>query len=377
MNTKVWIETKDNVLRLRWRYEGKRHCLSLGVQDTPTGRAYANQKISQIQMDILAGYFDPTLLKYKPRKLGANPTEIPAVELFRKWANHHSQERQLVPASQSRLTAIASKLEQFIGDKAAHKVTDSVARDVVARWSETTSTKTLKAYLYYLQSCWDWAKGKYHLAETNPWSESLTRSRTRSNNQPSKRDKPFTLAELQAIIAAFKTHPQYKHYADFVIFLAQTGCRPGEAAGLRWKHLGADFSTVWIGESISRGNHRSTTKTGKSRTVSLTDTARLMLIARHDRLSPQPDDLVFPSPKGIPIDDHNFCRRAWKTILASCQIEYRTPYNIRHSAISHALESGVNPIALSEQTGHSTRVMLSTYAHAIGRECLFLDMGSS
>jgi integrase len=99
-----------------------------------------------------------------------------------------------------------------------------------------------------------------------------------------------------------------------------------------------------------------------------------MLTERRDRLNPQPDDLVFPAPKGGAIDDRNFCNRAWKKILTSCHIEYRKPYNLRHSAISHALANGANPIALAEQTGHDKRVLLSTYAHAIDRECLFIDL---
>jgi integrase len=86
--------------------------------------------------------------------------------------------------------------------------------------------------------------------------------------------------------------------------------------------------------------------------------------------------LVFPSPKGLPINDHTFRRRAWKTILESCHIEYRSPYNLRHTAISHALHNGANYIALAEQTGHDKRMMLSTYAHAIGSECLFVDIGA-
>jgi integrase len=102
-----------------------------------------------------------------------------------------------------------------------------------------------------------------------------------------------------------------------------------------------------------------------------------MLMARFGRLAPQPDDLVFPSPKGLAIDDHNFNRRAWKTVLESCHVEYRRPYNLRHSAISHALHNGANPIALAEQTGHDKRVMLSTYAHAIGTDCLFVDISYS
>jgi integrase len=102
-----------------------------------------------------------------------------------------------------------------------------------------------------------------------------------------------------------------------------------------------------------------------------------MLIDRFERVKPQPTDLVFPSPKGLAIDDHRFSERAWKTVLLGCQIEYRKIYVLRHSAISHALACGANPTALAEQTGHDKRVLLFTYAHAIDRECLFVDLGNS
>jgi len=54
-------------------------------------------------------------------------------------------------------------------------------------------------------------------------------------------------------------------------------------------------------------------------------------------------------------------------------IEYRKPYCTRHSAISHALASGANYIALAEQTGHSPRVLHDTYAHAINQNSLFVE----
>jgi integrase len=336
----------------------------------------AKMIMAQIEKDIAYGNFDTTLLRYKPRKLGNNPTAITAVELFEKYIPYYQQERGLSHGSGLKLEAIASKLNRLLGDKPAEKVTESVAKDVVARWSESASSKTVKSYLYYLKACWDWAKGKYHVTETNPWAECLDRARSRGNSRQSRQQKPFTIAELQAIIAAFKAHPQYCHYTDFVFFLLSMGCRMGESAGLRWKHLGADYSTAWIGESISRGHQNNKgTKTGKSRTITLPPSVRSMLVDRFERLKPSADDLVFPSPKGLPINDHTFRRRAWKTILASCQIEYRSPYNLRHSTASHLIDNGANPIAVAELLGHSKRVLLDTYAHAIGQECIFVDIG--
>jgi integrase len=371
--SKVWIDAKGDSLRLRWNYEGKRKQISLGVKDNPTGRAFANQKKAQVELDLVSGNYDISLLKYKPRKLGANPTEITAVELFRKYAEHRVKDRELSHSSAVRLRSIASKLCQLLREKSAERITESVARDAVALMAETLAGRTVKTYLFELRACWEWAKGKYHVADVNPWSECIDRVKV----QPSKRVKPFAVAELQVIISAFASSTHYAHYTDFVIFLSHTACRPGEAVGLRWRHLESDFSVACIEESISRGHqNKKGTKTGKSRAVELLPSVRSMLADRHQKLNPQPDNLVFPAPKGGSIDDHNFCNRAWKAILAKCRVEYRSPYNIRHTAISHALAQGANPIALAEQTGHDNRVLLSTYAHAIDHDCLFVDFGA-
>jgi integrase len=90
------------------------------------------------------------------------------------------------------------------------------------------------------------------------------------------------------VLSAFKVHPRYHHYADFVSFLANTGCRFGEAAGLKWKHLGADYLTTWIGESCRRGVTRST-KTGKARTILLSPSVQRMLAARFEAMQPNLD----------------------------------------------------------------------------------------
>jgi integrase len=381
MSTKVWTDKKGTALRLRWNFDGRRYQLSLGVKDDTVGNAYAQMIAGKIKRDIECENFDKTLDRYqnsqkrRPRGQVTRYARLTAVELFEQYIVHYQSEKDVSHGSVLRLQAIASKLTQFLIDKPADKVTDTIARDVVVRWSETTSTQILKAYLYYLKACWDWAEGKYQVTSPNPWIDSLDRARTRGRNTPQqKQKKPFSIPELQAIITAFKVHPQYSHYTEFVIFLAHSACRFGEVAGLRWENLGAEFSTAWIGESISRGHQsRKGTKTGKTRTIQLSPTVRSMLVGRFERLNPKPNDLVFLSPKGLAIDDHRFRARAWKTVLESCHIEYRSPYNLRHSAISHALHRGVNPIALAEQTGHDKRVLLSTYAHAIEQKCLFVE----
>ncbi len=219
-----------------------------------------------------------------------------------------------------------------------------------------------------MQSCWEWAKGKYQIAESNPWSSHIQRIKP----SETKRVKPFTSSEIQLILNAFQGDRYYSHYYPLVSFLFGTGCRFGEAVGLRWRNVADDFSHIIFCETISRGHHRNTTKTGKSRTVVISPNISAML-KLHSETPHKPDDLVFSSPKGNPLDDHNFNRRAWKTIISKIGIEYRKPYATRHSAISHALANGANYIDVAEASGHNPKVMFKNYARSINQQSIFVE----
>lgn len=365
---KVTIENHDGRLRLRWKHNGHLYIMAVGVTDNPTGRALAKQKAGQIEIDVSAGYFDPTLLKYKPQLIGKSATHIGTCELFDKFIQHKRRNGGVSPRSiETRYKPLARYLERSL-DIPAYQVTAIKASNFAAILTDSLSPGTVKAHLWLLQSCWEWARGSYCLVEDNPWKGLAAGIK----NQPRQKVKPFTMAEIRAIIQGFKLSRYYHRYADLVMFLFGSGCRFGEAAALRWKHVASDFETLWIGESYSRG-YRKSTKTGKCRTIVLSLSVSKMLHDRFNLTQPKPDDLVFPSQRGIEICDRNFRNRAWKTVLAECRIEYRKPYTTRHSAISHALEHGANPIDLAEQAGHDKKVLLSTYAHVIQKDSVFVE----
>jgi integrase len=362
----VWIENHQGRLRLVWNHQGKRQTLAVGMDDNPTGRAIAQKKAHEIQLDLMTGHYDSTKLKYRPRLLGRNPTEISAPELFAKWTAYIYTEKELAPRSvETRYKPLESSLKQHL-DFPASKVTESKARDFAAICAESLSPGTAKARLWLLQSCWEWAQDKYHVEAQNPWRGLAAKVK----NRPSKAMKPFTETELRAILAGFKSDRYYSFYYPVVKFLIQSAVRPGEAFGLRWGSVSRDFSSVSIRESVSRGYRRSGTKTGKSRTVFLTSA-----IAEMMKTMPRgkADDLVFPSPKGKEIHDSLFSKRAWRAVLNAAGIEHRPVYCIRHSSISHAIAAGANPVELCEQTGHSKATMLSVYAHAINARSLFVE----
>jgi integrase len=154
---------------------------------------------------------------------------------------------------------------------------------------------TAKEHLSLLKAAFDYGI-KQELIEVNPWADVVKRFKL----SPKQKPKPFTIDEIQKILQAFKNSRYYSYYTDYVEFLFGTGCRTAEAIGLCWKHVNDDCSTLWIGESLSRGK-RKATKNNKARTITLTPHLQQILLARRTQKS-QPDELVFTSKTGSAID---------------------------------------------------------------------------
>lgn len=363
---KVQVNTDRGMLRLRWSYINKRYSLNLGLEDTRSNRTCANHIASKIAADMRCGSFDITRNKYRPKTIGNSG--LSSSELFNKFTTHKYKDIGVSDRSiETRYKPLSKALQKWL-DFPSHEVDQHQARNFFSIQLEHVSAKTTKERIGLLRSCWEWAQEQKLITKENPWI-GLGRAIKPLQGQGVK---SFTHCEIQTILAAFRNHPKYCHYADFVTFLFGVGCRFGEAAGLQWQHLESEYKTVWIGESISRGYRRST-KTGKPRTVVLSPNIQAMLRRRYQDVLPKPSDLVFPSPKGLPICDRNFRNRAWKSVLKECEIEYRKPYSTRHTAINHALENGANPLFVAEQSGHDLKVLLKNYRHAINSKSIFVE----
>ncbi len=350
-------------LRLRFSHAGRRFSFGLGLPDTPVNRAAAEQKAKQIELDILSGNFDPSLVKYKPEPLMPAQNErnrttqaVTCGYLFDLFIQHKS--KTLDPRTLEKYRTIQSLLEKHFKETRADFIGNTAAEGFVKYLSTRNSSQTIRDRLTILSAGWQWGI-KQGYVELDVWS--IVRAQVKV--APKQKPQPFTRQEIQAILVAFKLHPKYKHYLDFVRFLLGTGVRIAEAIGLRWKHIAKDYSSVWIGESVSRGVRKST-KTNKDRTVPLNDALKSMLQARKPP-SARGDDLVFPSPKGLPINDRLFSRRAWHKILEKANVEYRRPYTCRHTFISHCLESGMNPVVVAQITGHDVQTLYENYAGVV------------
>jgi integrase len=315
----------------------------------------AQQLANKIELDIVSGHFDKTLVAYSNKITKASSLTV--VGVFEAYITYKAKLVQDKTLYNYKGTLKA--LEQYFGTRQSSQLVKDDVEEFVT-WYRTTNLEPQiqRERLVRITSAWDWAIAE-KLVEANPWQGAAKLIKVPPKPQP----KPFTQTEVAAILKAFGQNQYYSYYAPYVEFLVSTGCRPSEAIGLQWKHIADDLSSVWIGSTLTRGERKGT-KTGRERTLVLTH--RLQGLLRSiKRANAKPDDLVFKTPNGNPIRDQDFCRRAWKTILAELGIPYRKPYYLRATFVSHALEVGVSPVTIAAMTGHSVQVLYEHYAASI------------
>jgi integrase len=369
----LWVRGKK--LWLRWRHEGRRCHLSLGIDDTPHNRFRAQQVATQIQTDIAYGQFDPENLdKYKPT-LGTVAAEnctqtvkLTTVSLFEEFIEHRRSEGTSGQAIASRYKPMLANLKRFEVDIE----NEDLARKFIDILRSRQSPRIANQNLTLLKSFADWAVESGQM-EANPF----VKIRALKVDKSQSRDKPFTQNEIARFLTTIKTDRYFHCYHDLCMILFYLGLRPSEAIGLRWKHVDFDRKQVTICESLSRspeGNtagyarQRKGIKTADGqRILDLTDKLHGMLLGRKP-VDADPERFVFPSPRGGAIDDHNFSQRIWRGICEKAKIDYRPPYCARHSLLSHLIESGATLPQTAYVAGHrDTRMVAETYGHMINR----------
>ena len=351
----IQIGTDRGWLRLRWTYQDKRYALTLGLPDGKANRIAAVQRASQIELDIISGHFDPSLIKYRSEwqkktkyveqkvDLGAAIAQFVSYKCdrvdLRTKERYHLLERQVLDFFGKNHSLEISQLES-----------DRYAKHLFANHAHRTAAEKVAL----IRTFFDWAI-KQNLVSINPFIDLPIPRRP-----PQTQAKPFSQAEVQAILAAFGQSDIYSHYYPFVAVLFGTGIRLGEAVGLEWSKVSSDRNQMEISQSYANGRMKPT-KTNRNRTFNLSNNVTQILTSL-DPNGEKTTGFVFQSAKEQAIDLHNFRNRAWSKIMAETKIEYRKPYSTRSTFISHALASGMHPLMVAQITGHDPQTMFSHYA---------------
>lgn len=349
----VGIETDKGRLRLRLPrslYGGKQKYIALSLIDNEQNRRVAEIKQRQAELDILADHFDHTWQKYRViNHLNLITPDVSFYDLWERFCQY--KEPRLAKATRSKYASATALLKAY-GKGISSE--DDVLLYVGFERRRGNKERTIKDRLSLLKACGNWGV-KRKLIQSNPFDEALALVTA----EPLEEPDPFHKEEVRAILAGFESDHYYKPYVGFVKFLFFTGARISEVIGLRWGRVKEDFSVITFMESLTRGDRRST-KTGEVRLFPCS--GKIVELLRE--IKPEGcgrDDLVFPSPEGLAIDDHNFSQRAWKKVLEKAGVRHRVPYNCRHTFISHCVSQKMDLKKIATLAGNSPEVILERY----------------
>jgi integrase len=133
---------------------------------------------------------------------------------------------------------------------------------------------------------------------------------------------------------------------DYVVLSLDTGMRMGEALALRWGQVDGDKVTLW-GDG---------TKSGKNRSVPLTERAKAVLNMRRWQSSTQ----VFPNLTQRTVT-HYWNR--FRGVEGLTDDPYFVPHILRHEFCSRLADRGVNAAVIQQLAGHASLTTTQRYIH--------------
>lgn len=170
------------------------------------------------------------------------------------------------------------------------------------------------------------------------------------------RVRRFTPDEESKTLAFF-THIGHQDMHDYTVLSLDTGMRQGEILSLHFADVMDGRVTVWgVGAAGQR------TKSGKSRTVPLTERAQAVLERRRADIE---GIAVFP---GL---TKNSIAHYWGRLSDTMNLEHDkqfVPHILRHEFCSRLASNGENASVIQKLAGHATLLVTQRYIHLFGDE---------
>jgi integrase len=377
--------------RVSQQFYGKRQkYVGLGRHDSNENRKWANEIIRQIQEDIdyqNGVNFDPSLNKYL--ELKSNVISLPSSltiptlkELWQEYVDWKVDTKQISTATligryeQNFGYLLANYLDKPLSDELARTIID----DLCARRTNSDSIGKLFSALSSMsqRAINNSVLKKDYFAEIKKFYKPQKKSK---QFQEEEDYRAYTIEERDLIINSFySTEKQsFRQLAELIEFLFLTGCRPGEAFALQWKHIELDKGWIRFEDAYSSVSKEiKSTKTNVVRIFRLKKKSRLTALLERLKTANKEvsnADLVFTKLNGkrVSLDtlagvwDKKYSEgRVYNGIVTalaengkiSC---YLKPYSTRHTFISIQAKNGTDLALIADVCGTSVDKIMKHY----------------
>lgn len=353
------INVRQNKLVLDFRYKGQRCREQTKLVDNPANRKRLKNILERIEAEILlntfnyADYFPnsnkaATIAELEIKKAPSTPECQSFQDFYLIWW----RENEVRWRKSTKLT-LQARFDKYLLPAFGHTPLNTITRPEILSFRAdlcsydgkkgTMTNATVNKIMQSLRQVLD--EGALRFSYTSPFVgiKSLKKARTDVH--------PFTIDEVNLILDAVRE--DFHSYYTVRFF---TGMRTNEIDGLQWKYVDFDKKQIIIREGIVRGEMTDLKTDRSAREIDMTTLVYDALKEQQKRTKGM--RYVFCSPEGCTLSHSNVTKRIWTPLLKMLGLEYRRPYETRHTAATLWLASGEAPEYIARQMGHSTTEML-------------------
>lgn len=354
-----WARRRKGGWQACWREDGKQRTGPHLFASKTDAKYWLNDNLEHGKAIVEADVSDTTFAEHLDRYLRVHAATVQraTIRTLQERLGVVRGERRKSRATRSYKTAV----EKF-GDVKLVELERMSAE--VAEWQATLPPAYRYALVRSLRQVLE-AAVRWNLIGTNPAKHAGP------NPQPPREEVAFfdSLADVDRLAVELGHAGEVKHrttvaYGPIAIFGVETGLRPSEWIALERRDVDRKNKVVRVRRSVVDGKVKEHGKTERSRRdVPLTARALVAL----DELPARLDiALIFPSRSGGHIDLNNWRRREWRPALEAAGLDVAlSPYAMRHTYASFALDAGVSIFELARLMGTSVKVIDSTYGHLV------------
>lgn len=321
-------------------------------KDFPTRQA-AEQFEKEMRINVRRGdYSDPQSGKTK------------VSDVYNEWLKNSLHLKPKTKASY--LSLWKTMVEPTWGKRKINSITRSEVKTWITQSTSSTGRKVsasrMRQSYALLKLILDQAVDM-NLISRNPASSGTKGSMKKilPKDLTTKKSKVLEMTELISL------SEEMKEYKLLVLMAGMLGLRWAELIALTPRDFDFKKNQISVNKSLTEVNGKFefvTPKSGKNRNLPIPTVLSKEL--RTLVLSTELDSIIFKSPKGKMIRHSNFMRRYFEPALSKLNLEDMTFHDLRHTAISQAIASGADVLAVSKIAGHSNpAITLKVYTHEL------------
>jgi integrase len=288
-------------------------------------------------------------------KLRLNRITLALVERFRGDLSH-GLPPEIIAARAARLGRLAAERADRTGNRKLAKSEDYFRGRLI---TVRVSTTTINKQLTLLAMIFNYAL-KHRLVTFNP-AEHVDKLPAAHKEGNAIDENVLDAGEVKELLAA--AAPEWALLLEAAV---TTGLRQSELLGLQWGDVDWQSNRLHVRRALREGRFYDTKSKHSRRIVELPSSLIHSLKVWRLKCPKGEHDLVFPNNEGNPMDAANLIHRGFEPAVRRAGLRKIRFHDLRHTAASLLLATGVDVVAVSRLLGHSSPIVtLSIYSHAI------------